>query len=109
MERIQELLIVQQLILEGYNKKEIVQLIMQGDLLEKKYCEAAALKIVKDAKDSCIINKEESETIPARFLYVYKKCMKKEDYGNAIKALKELKEFGNTDNTNEVTIKFVKE
>lgn len=108
MERVQELQILQQLILEGYTRKELIPLIMQGEILDRKYSESEAKILAKAAKELCTISKEESEAIPARLLFVYKKCIKKEDYGNAIKALKELKEFDSTDNTNEVTIKFVK-
>lgn len=107
-ERENRLFVIQQLIIEGYSKYELTKMLTNGELFDKKFPATTAHDLIRDARQLCKIEPEESEILQARLLAIYKGSMKKEDYGSAIKAVKELKDFGTTTDK-EVTIKFVKE
>ena len=64
--------------------------------------------LISDARKLCKIDTEESDLLYERLLSIYKGSMKKGDYGNALKAYKELREFSNTEN-NDIVIKLIKE
>lgn len=99
-----------QLIIEGYSKTELVRKMQSGELFDEKIPRTTAYRLFDEARDMCKIDPEESDVLYSRLLAIYRGSMGKEDYSNAIKAVKELKEFaGNAAKKDEVTIKFVKE
>lgn len=108
-EREQRLYVIYELIIEGYSRAELVKMMQNGELFDEAIPQSTAYKLIADARELCKIEPEESDILYSRLLAIYKGCMAKTDYGNAIKAVKELKEFSNTDNSGEVTIKFIKE
>lgn len=96
------------MIIEGYSKTELARLMINGELFNEQIPSSTAYKWISDAKDLIKQDNDESDILYSRFLAVYKGCMDKKDYNNAIKALKELKEFNNTDQS-DITIKFIKD
>lgn len=108
-ERERRLYVLHQLIIEGYSKTELARMLRENELDWGEIPESTIYKLIDDARKLCKIEEEDNNILYERLLGIYKGCMKKQDYGNAIKAIKELKEFGTSNTDKEYTIKLIKE
>ena len=107
-EREQRISILHQLIIEGYSRNELYRMIKNDEFNWGIQGDSTIYSLISDARKLCKIDTEESDLLYERLLSIYKGSMKKGDYGNALKAYKELKEFSNTEN-NDIVIKLIKE
>lgn len=108
-EREEKLYILHNLIIEGYSKTELARMLRNNELDWGQIPESTIYKLIDDARKLCKIESEDTGVLYERLLSIYKGCMKKQDYGNALKAIKELKEYTVTDNNQEITVKLIKE
>lgn len=107
-EREQRISILHQLIIEGYSRNELYRMIKNDEFNWGIQADSTIYSLISDARKLCKIDTEESDLLYERLLSIYKGSMKKGDYGNALKAYKELREFSNTEN-NDIVIKLIKE
>ena len=97
------------LLVNGYSRQSIVNKILSGDLVAKEVTEAIANKWIDEASKLLEVDiGEDAKYNYSRLLNIYKGCMDKRDYSNALKALKELQQFKDLNQDKEITIKFVK-
>ena len=97
-EREQRISILHQLIIEGYSRNELYRMIKNDEFNWGIQADSTIYSLISDARKLCKIDTEESDLLYERLLSIYKGSMKKGDYGNALKAYKELREFSNTEN-----------
>ena len=107
-EREQRISILHQLIIEGYSRNELYRMIKNDEFNWGIQADSTIYSLISDARKLCKIDTEENDLLYERLLSIYKGSMKKGDYGNALKAYKELREFSNTEK-NDIVIKLIKE
>lgn len=103
--------ILHTLIVEGYSKGELTRMI-KSDYFSwgsTKWPTSKIDGLINEARRLCTIEEEDNTILYERLLSIYRGSMKKEDYSNALKAVKELKEFSKGNNNQEITVKLIKE
>lgn len=98
-----------QLLVKGHTRGELFLKLMSGEITTNPLTESIANKWIDEAEKLLDIDIGKDNKLQyARLLNLYQGCLEKRDFANALKAWKEIREFNNGVEDNEITIKFVK-
>ena len=96
------------LLLNGFTVDQCKEKLINGEIANKDFPDGLADKYIAEAVDliDTDVGQDQKLQYP-RLVNLYKLCIEKKDYANAVKVWKELQTFNNAD-SGEVTIKFIK-
>lgn len=100
---------ITQLLINGYSRQEVLNRLLAGDIVAREVTEQIANKWIDEAIKLLEIDiGEDTKLNYSRLLNIYKGCIDKRDYANALKALKEIQQYQSDSKDSEVIIKFIK-
>ena len=96
------------LLLNGFTVDQCKEKLINGEIANKDFPDELADKYIAEAVDliDTDVGQDQKLQYP-RLVNLYKLCIEKKDYANAVKVWKELQTFSKVD-SGEVTIQFIK-
>ena len=96
------------LLLNGFTVDQCKEKLINGEIANKDFPDELADKYIAEAVDLIDTDVGQAQKLQyPRLVNLYKLCLEKKDYANAVKVWKELQTFSKAD-SGEVTIQFIK-
>ena len=97
------------LLLNGFTVQQVKDKLLNGEISNKDFPDSLADKYIAEAVDliDTDVGQDQKLQYP-RLVNLYKLCLEKKDYANAVKVWKEIQTFNKGGSDQEITINFIK-
>ena len=97
------------LLLNGFTVDQCKEKLITGEIANKDFPDELADKYIAEAVDliDTDVGQDQKLQYP-RLVNLYRLCIEKKDYANAVKVWKEIQTFNNGSIDKEITVKFIK-